>query len=145
MSTALEAYLTEVDQAATPALTRLDHVITRTYPDFAVAVRYRLLMYAVGNDWRHWVCAISPTKRGVSLRFLYGVMMSDPRRVLRGGTANLMSWDFGRDEAIDEAGVREYVAEAVALYPQFRANAKEVNEAARAAAQERGRPRRPRS
>jgi hypothetical protein len=102
-----------------------------------------MLMYTLSGDRRTWVCAIGATKKGVSLRFLYGVLLDDPRRVLRGGTSVLMSWDFGFGDPVDAAAVGEYVAEALRRYDEYKANTREVLEASRAAAKV-GRPRRAR-
>lgn len=130
-SPALATYLADVDDAAAPSLTDLDSAILAAHKDFDVAVKYRILMYALHRDWRHWVCAINATKNGVCLRFLYGVLLEDPRSVLRPGTSTLMTWDFGRGEAIDAAAVGAYVTEAVGRYDYFRANDKAVTEAAK--------------
>ena len=91
-------------------------------------------MYGLHGDWRTWVCAIDATTRGVSLRFLYGVILDDPRRVLRAGSSVLKTWDLGFDDAIDAPAVGAYVAEAVAKYPVYKADAPAILEASRAAA-----------
>ncbi len=92
-------------------------------------------MYALGRDWRHWVCAIDAhPKKGVGLRFLYGVLLEDPKRVLRPGSSVLMTWDFAPGAAVDPAAVRAYVTEAVARYPDYRARERDILEASRAAA-----------
>lgn len=139
-SPALETYLVDVDAEAAPALTALDAAITDAHPGFDIAVKYKILMYALNRDWRHWVCAINATKNGVCLRFLYGVMLEDPHGVLRPGTSTLKTWDFRRGDDIDPAAVGAYVREAVGRYADYRANAREVTEAARAAAQQAKRP-----
>ena len=49
----------------------------------------------------------------------------------------LMSWDFGTAEVFDAASVRQYVAEAVAKYDQYKTTAPQVLEASRAASKAR--------
>ncbi len=132
-SSAVEAYIAGVDPRAAPLVAALDGAIRAAYPDFDVAVKYRILMYAIRRDWRTWVCAIDASRKGVHLRFLYGVLLDDPRGVLRAGTSVLMTWDFGLDEVVDPAGVGAYVSEAVARYDEYKANQDEVLAAARAA------------
>jgi hypothetical protein len=139
-SDGLRAYLdsrtgAEVEAAVT--LRALDAAITAAEPRLVSAVKYKILMYAFPGDWRHWVCAISANRGGSALRFLYGVIMEDPRRVLRPGSSTLMTWDFGNDEEIDPAAVGDYVREAVAKHARFRSDAKAINERARATAAER--------
>jgi hypothetical protein len=58
---------------------------------------------------------------GVGLRFLYGVLLEDPRRVLRAGTSVLKTWDFGFGDRVDPAAVGAYVREAVGRYDDYEA------------------------
>jgi hypothetical protein len=136
-SAALESYLAGVDAAAAPLVVVLDDAVRKAHPNFDVAIKYRILTYALGGDWRTWVCAIQATKKGICLRFLFGVLLADRRRVLRAGSSVLKTWDFGFDEVIDPAAVGEYVAEAVARYSDYKANTREVLDASRAAARAR--------
>jgi len=94
-------------------------------------------MYALQGDWRTWVCAIGAGNSGVALRFLYGVLLSDPKHVLRAGSSVLMTWDFALIDAVDAAAVGSYVSEAVARYDEYKANAPKVLAASRAAAKAR--------
>ncbi len=133
-SSALETYLAGVDAGAAPLVVALDQAVRKAHTDLDVAIKYKILMYALHGDWRTWVCAIDATKKGVSLRFLYGVLLDDSRGVLRAGSSVLKSWDFALDDVIDPAATGAYVAEAVARYPDYKANAPKVLEASRAAA-----------
>jgi hypothetical protein len=142
---ALEAYLAEIDargniDARADAIVRaLDRAIVNTRRDFDTAIKYKVLMYALHGDWRTWVCAIDATRKGVSLRFLYGVLLDDPLRVLRAGSSVLKTWDFRFDDAVDPTVVGGYVAEAIARYDAYKANAGQVLEASRSSARA-GRP-----
>ena len=136
----LDSYLTGVDPRAERLVRALDSVILATRPDLDVAVKYKILMYTLAADWRTWVCAVDASRKRVSLRFLYGVLMDDPLAVLRSGSSVLMTWDFGFEDDPDAAAVGAYVAEAVARYPDYKARSAEVLAASRAAAA--GRPRR---
>ncbi|MGZ8528623.1 MAG: DUF1801 domain-containing protein [Candidatus Limnocylindrales bacterium] len=138
---ALETYLAGVDAAAVPLVVALDEAVRKAHPDFDVAVKYRILMYALRADWPTWVCAIDATKKGVCLRFLYGVLLDDPRGVLRAGSSVLKTWDMAYDEVVDPAAVGAYVAEAVGRYDDYKANAREVLDASRAAARAGRQPR----
>ena len=134
---ALASYLAGADPAAAPLLISLDESLRTACPDFDVAIKYGILMYGLRGDWRTWICALQATKKGVSLKFLYGVLLDDPLGVLRSGSSVLMSWDFGSDQVVDAASVRGYVADAVAKYDQYKATAPQVLEASRAAAKAR--------
>jgi hypothetical protein len=134
---ALEAYLKGADPRAKPLVIDLDEAIRKVHPAFDVAIKYGLLMYALHSDWRTWVCAIGAGNSGVALRFLYGVLLDDPRHVLRAGSSVLMTWDFAFIDAVDATAVGSYVLEAVSRYDEYKANAPEILAASRAAAKAR--------
>jgi len=135
----LDTYLADRDPRAAPIVRALDRAILDAHPDFDVAIKYRILIYALHGDFRTWVCAINAGRRTVALHFLYGVMLSDPRKVLRAGSSVLMTWDFAFGDAVDPAAVGAYVAEAVARNGEYKANRPAVQQAALAAAQKAGR------
>jgi hypothetical protein len=134
----LDAYLAGIDARAVAIARALDDAVAGACPNFDVAVKYRILMYTLAGDWRTWVCAIDARKNGVCLRFLYGVLLDDPRDVLRAGSSVLRTWDFAFDDVVDPTAVGTYVAEAVAeavaRYDDYRANTREVLDATQAAA-----------
>ena len=130
----VDAYLADKDARAAVIVRALDRTIVGTRPDFDVAIKYRILMYALREDWRTWVCAVDATSKRVSLRFLYGVLLDDPLHVLRAGSSVLKTWDFALDDVVDPNAVAGYVREAVARYPDYKANAEAVLAANRAAA-----------
>jgi hypothetical protein len=133
-SSPLEEYLSAVDARATGLVRVLDGAIRAAHPELDVAIKYRILMYTIARDWRTWVCAIDARSRGVSLRFLYGVLLDDPLGVLRAGSSVLKTWDFAFDDVIDAQAVRVYVTEAVAKHEDYKAKSSQVLDASRAAA-----------
>ena len=117
---ALETYLGGVDPAAAPLVLALDGVVREAHPGFDVAIKYRILMYALHGDWRTWVCAIDASRKSVSLRFLYGVLLDDPLGMLRAGSSVLKTWDFAFDQVVDRAAVGEILADRLdALDPRY--------------------------
>lgn len=133
-SQALEDYLATVDEADHAGVRALHDAVLAAHPGFDVAVKYRILTYALGRDWRHWVCAVNVQRSGLCLRFLYGVLLEDPRGVLRPGSAQLMTWDLARGTELDPQAVADYVREAVSRYEYYRENAAAVSASAKAAA-----------
>lgn len=128
----LETYLADAHPNAAEMVRILDATIREANPGFDVARKYGLLMYAINGDWGHWVCAVDahPTAT-VGLRFLFGVMLSDPKKVLRAGSSVMMTWDMKRGEPVDTATVKAYVTEAVAKYPEYLATQDTILQAAR--------------
>ena len=139
-SSVLEDYLaTLADPRGEPVVRELDQIIRETRPDLDSAIKYKILMYGLDGDFHTFVCAINSGRRRVSLNFLYGVMLDDPRKVLRGGSSVLGSWDFDFDEEIEPAAVAAYVAEAAAKKGDYTLNRQAVQDAAYAAAEMAGR------
>jgi len=142
---ALEDYVTTLaDRRGERVVRELDRIIRETQPDLGVAIKYKILMYGLNGDFHTFVCAINSGRRRVALSFLYGVMLEDPKRVLRAGTSVLMSWDFEFDEDPDEKAVSAYVAEAVKKNADYKANRQAVQDVAYAAAEKAGRRPKPR-
>lgn len=136
----LEEYLaTLADPRGERVVRELDRIIRASQPNLDVAIKYKILMYGLNGDFRTFVCAINSGRRRVALNFLYGVMLDDPKKVLRAGTSVLMSWDFEFDEEIEPAAVAAYVAEAVTKNDDYKANRQAVQDAAYAAAEKAGR------
>jgi Uncharacterized conserved protein len=136
----LEEYIgTLVEPRGEPVVRKLDRIIRATEPDLGMAIKYKILMYGLRGDFRTWVCAINSGRRHVSVNFLYGVMLDDPRKVLRAGSSVLMSWDFAFDDEVEAAALGPYVAEAVRRNPEYKANRQAVQDAAYADAEEAGR------
>jgi hypothetical protein len=131
---ALDEYIAGIDPRTVPMVRALDGLIRGAHPELDVAIKYGLLMYALRADWRTWVCAVDARPKGVGLRFLYGVLLDDPKGVLRSGSSVLKTWDLGLDAALDEVAIRAYVDEAVSRYDEYKANTTAVLEASRAAA-----------
>jgi hypothetical protein len=131
-SQALEDYLATIDDADVPTLRELDAAITAAHPPLDVAIKYRLLMYTLGGDWRHWICSINVQRSGACLRFLYGVLLDDPLGVLRKGSAQLMTWDLPRGGAVDADAVGDYVRDAVSRHAYYLEHAVEINATSKA-------------
>jgi hypothetical protein len=118
----LEEYLAGVDDAAAATLRDLDAAIRAAAPDLDLAIKYRMPVYTLEKKWRQWIVALSVTKDAVNLRFLWGVLLDDPLRVLRPGTSTLMTWDFPRGADVDADAVGRYVREALDKREHYLAN-----------------------
>src|SRR5215213_3087541 len=128
----LEEYTAGVDDEAAGTLRDLDAAVRAAAPELELAIKYRMPTYTLERRWRQWVVALSVTKDAVNLRFLWGVLLDDPLRVLRPGTSTLMTWDFPRGADVDTAAVATYVRDALDKRDHFLAHDKEISAAARA-------------
>lgn len=116
-----DSYIASIDPAFVPAVLALDSAVMAVRADFDTRISYKMLNYALDGDFRHWICAIRVTKKAFQLRFLYGVLLDDPRGVLRGGTGILRTIDFASREDIDAQLVADYVSDAVSRLDEFKA------------------------
>ena len=132
MTAPLEQYIATVDEGAAPTLRALDAAIRAAAPELELAIKYRMPTYTIDKHWRQWVVALSVTKDAVNLRFLWGVLLEDPLKVLRPGTSTLMTWDFPRGGDVDAAAVASYVREALDDRDHYLANAAQITADARA-------------
>jgi hypothetical protein len=129
--TELDEYLTRYDEAAGARMRELDAAIRAAAPELESAVKWRVFVYTLDGDWKHWIVGLNATKDAVHLRFLYGVLLLDPLQVLRPGSSSLTSWDVPRDGTVDAAAVGAYVTEAVGLHDRYRADARAIAAEAR--------------
>jgi hypothetical protein len=132
MSHPLEEYLAGVDDDAVPTLRALDAAIRAAAPELELAIKYRMPTYTLDGRWRYWVAALSTTRTAVNLRFLWGVLLSDPLGVLRPGSSTLMTWDFAREAEIEPDAVGRYVREALDTRDHFLAHGAEISAQAKA-------------
>ena len=116
---ARDTYLEGVNSDRVPIVEALDRAVMAAGADFEVAIKYRMLMYSLGGDYRHWVCAIGETTKIICLRFLYGTWLDDPSGRLRAGSSTLMTLDYASPDDVDAGLVLDYVRQAVAKYPAF--------------------------
>jgi hypothetical protein len=114
--TALDTYLTTVDERFAPLVRALDDAIRAASQDLVPRYAYRMLLYSLpGQPRSRWVCGISTSSKAVHLRFLFGTRMPDPRGILRGGTSTLMSIDYASVDDVDPAVASAYVKHALAV------------------------------
>ncbi len=116
-----ETYIKGIDTRFVPLVLALDRAVLAARPDFDTRISYQMLTYALAGDFRHWICAIGVTRKVVCLRFLFGVLLDDPRGVLRAGTGILRTIDFASVDEVDAQLVADYVNEAIARLDTFKA------------------------
>lgn len=113
----VEAFLADKPAQWADTTRELHRLIIAAGPALTARVSYKMLMYHLGTDKARWVVAIDVREKVVTVRFLWGVLLDDPRGILRGGTSTLMNVDLHSPEALDPAVITDLVAQAVARYP----------------------------
>lgn len=122
---ARDAFVAGIEPRFAPLVEALDRAVLGTGIAFDSAVRYRMLTYGLGGDFRNWICAIDATPRrsgkAVCIRFLFGFLLDDPGHVLRGAkTSPLRTLDVASLDELDAGLVADYVTEAVARLDAFK-------------------------
>lgn len=128
----LPEYLASIDPTRRDDVVALNAAILAAYPAFDVAIKYRLLTYGLDDDWRTWVCAIDARPKGITVRFLYGVLLDDPLGVLRKGSSVLCNWDLPSGVPIDLDAVAAYAREAAGKKADYVERQDEIQQASRA-------------
>jgi len=124
---ARDTFIDGIDPRIVPLVFALDRAVIGARGDFDTRISYRMLTYALAGDFRHWICAIGPTKKVVCLRFLFGGLLDDPRGVFRAGTSRILrTIDFASVEEVDEQLVANYVNEAVSRLDYYKANERDL-------------------
>jgi hypothetical protein len=100
----VDAHLPDLGPESRPTVERLIELIVRELPDAQHERKWGRLTFTRGDDWHHWICAVSPTKGAVKLVIHKGAILDDPRRAMEGSGRYIRSISFRTDGEID-AGV----------------------------------------
>ena len=106
---------------------RVINVIDSMGNDFDMAIKWRQLTFALDNDFHHWICAISITKRYTGLHFHFGGLLVDSHNKFKVGTSRfLRKIEIRMPDEVDEDVIRDFISQAVNKLPYFKANWKEL-------------------
>ena len=98
----------------------------------SAAVKWKRLTFALNEDFHHWICAVSCTKKSVVVYFHYGVLLNDVyNRFIPGESYFLRKIEFSHGEPLEENVIRDYGGQAIARWEFFKKNWKSLNTAAR--------------
>ncbi len=79
-------------------------------PGAELAMHYGLPMW----KWRGYLAYLSPSAKGITFGFPYGVHFDDPHGVLKGIARHARHIKYRRAADVDGAVLRSYIAQAVA-------------------------------
>jgi hypothetical protein len=89
--------------------------------DFAVAIKWGQLTFAVDGDFDHWVCAVAATKDRVDLKMHFGTMLPDAAALFEPDDSKFVrKIRFRPGDPVDAAALAGVVRHAVAVLPDFR-------------------------
>lgn len=126
IESALAEFLAGTRPDAAPVVAAIDAAIRAAAP-VESAIKWQKLTYAVNGDFHHWICAVTVTKKQVSLNFHFGALLADPEGLFRQGTSKFMRMlDYPSAEAVDADLIAGRVLEAISRLDYFKANWKRI-------------------
>jgi hypothetical protein len=93
--------LPDLDPEWRATVERLVEVILGELPDAQHERKWGQLTFTREEDWHHWICAISPTKKAVRLVIHKGAMLDDPEGAMEGSGRYTRAISFASPEEID--------------------------------------------
>lgn len=114
-------YVDKIDENQREIVDRLLEVITDSNITLSCAIKWRQLVFAVNNDFHHWICSINPTKKYVALNFHFGSYLTDNTNTLKSGTSKFLRQIQLTDlSQVDNKAVGDLVNQAVNKLDEFK-------------------------
>ena len=98
------AHLPELEEPSRATAEALVALVLDALGDAQHERKWGRLTFTRGNDWHHWICAVSVAKAGVRLTFHKGALLGDPGGVLEGDGRYARAILFRSPDEVD-AGV----------------------------------------
>jgi hypothetical protein len=102
----------ELDELSRRTVERLIDVVFDALPDAQHERKWGQLTFTRNDDWHHWICAISPTKKAVKLVIHKGALLADPHGVMQGEGRYSRNIPFRSADEIDTDVVASILREA---------------------------------
>jgi hypothetical protein len=110
----IEAHLPDLEDRWYSTAERLIDVVLGVLPDAEHERKWGQLTFTREDDWHHWICAVSPTKKAVKLVIHKGALLADPHEVMAGKGRYARAMAFQAPEEIDINIVTPILREAAA-------------------------------
>jgi hypothetical protein len=110
----IDNHLPDLDRGWRSTVERLLKVILGELPDAQHERKWGQLTFTREEDWHHWICAISPTKKAVKLVIHKGALLADPHGAMDGKGRYMRAILFRAPDEIDPDVVAPLLREAAA-------------------------------
>jgi hypothetical protein len=107
-------HLPGLDERSRPTVERLIDVILDALPNVQHEMKWGRLTFTLEDDWHHWICAISPTKKAVKLVIHKGGLLADPLGVMEGEGRYSRHIPFRSPDQVDRDLMARILREAAA-------------------------------
>ena len=116
----VKGFLAELAPATRATVEKVIAAI-RAESELDAAIKWRQLTFAVDNDFDHWICAVAPTKRRVTLTFHFGRLLRDDAGLFEPSDAKFVrKIGYAPSDDVDGAAIMELVSQAIAALPTFK-------------------------
>ena len=124
---ALAEFAAVVDPKQRAVVERLAAILEGSTEPLDMAVKWRRLTFARGNDFHNWICGISATKSTVDLVFHFGGLLPDPdSRFIAGTSRFLRKLEFRSPADLDEDLILGFTNMALSRLQYFKENWKAI-------------------
>lgn len=107
---------------------KLYEIILSTNDDLEAAIKWNRVIFAINNDFHHWICGINVTKKNISLIFHFGCLLTDENNILMVASSKFFrKVEIKNCQQINEEGIRLLILQAINKLPFFIENWKELN------------------
>jgi hypothetical protein len=125
---ALDEFLAGVRPDAAPTVIAIDAAVRAAAP-LDTTIRWHQLLYGLGEDFHHWICAIAVSKNRVTLNFHFGGLIPDPEGAFRAGKSKFMRMlDFDTPGNVDATLIGRRINDALEQLEYFKANWKRIQQ-----------------
>ncbi len=125
----LNTFLRKASPEYEESIRKLYHVVMSTSDRLQAAIKWNMLTFAFDGDFHHWICAVSPTKKNVSLVFHFGGLLQDEDNLLTKGSSKFFrKLVIDGSHGVNETTVRGLVHQAIDKLSYFEENWKRLNQ-----------------
>lgn len=91
------------------------------------AIKWRQLTFCLDNDFDHWICAVSATKKAVALKFHFGSLLNDKHKVFTSDDSKFIrKAEIASVEDINEGAIIDLLDQATEKLPYFKEHWKDL-------------------
>ena len=127
ISTIVRDFVTNTTKSFESIVYDLVDVIEKSGHKLDCSIKWKNLTFAKNENFHHWLCSISITKKFVGLNFHFGGLLEDPNNLFTTGTSKfLRKLEFKDTAEIKSDVINDFLNQAVNKLQYFIDNWKEI-------------------
>ena len=125
--TIVEEFVKDTTKSFKSIVYDLVDVIEKSGHKLDCSIKWKKLTFTKNDDFHHWLCSISITKKFVGLNFHFGGLLEDPNNLFITGTSKfLRKLEFKDKAEIKSDVINDFLYQAVNKLQYFKDNWKEI-------------------